>query len=331
MVGLDSTARKDAMATTPLAPERLTKTADRPSPVVGSLRGLLEDPERRVSIVGAIGCLGLLGLIFWPNLRQFVHVWSTDGNYSHGFLVPLISVYFATQAARRGPLVVRAGVGLGSTLLVLSILGRLATVLIPVGFVGDLAFLIGLAGVCALIFGADVLRRYWFAFVFLIFMVPLPVSLYAQIASPLQLMVSQIASAVMNAMGLPVLREGNMMTLPGNLQMFVAEACSGMRQMTGFLALTAAVAYLSSRPTWYRFAVIAMAIPIAMTANITRVILTGYIMYYVNPQFASGNYHTAEGLIMMGFGLALLRAGCLVLDACREMVGPIQPSQDERL
>jgi exosortase len=317
------------MATTPLASERLTKTMDRPAPVIAGHGGPRADPERRVAIVGAIGCLGLLALIFWPNLRQFVHVWSTDGNYSHGFLVPLISAYFATQAAQRGPLAVRAGVGLGSALLVIALLGRLATVVIPVGFVGDLSFLIGLAGVCTLIFGADVLRRYGFAFVFLIFMVPLPVALYAKIASPLQLMVSQIASVVMNAMGLPVLREGNMMTLPGNLQMFVAEACSGMRQLTGFLALTAAVAYLSARPVWYRLAVVAMAMPIAMTANITRVILTGYIMFYVNPQFASGNYHTAEGLLMMGFGLALLRAGCLALDAIRDLTGPIRPALHE--
>ena len=100
--------------------------------------------------------------------------------------------------------------------------------------------------------GTDVLRRYWFAFFFLIFMVPLPVALYARIASPLQLMVSQVATEVLNATGVPVLREGNMMTLPGGVQMFVAEACSGMRQLTGFLALTAAVAYLSMRPAWYR-------------------------------------------------------------------------------
>jgi exosortase len=310
---------------TPLACDRLTSTTDPPSHPVAMLRGALGVPERRVTLFGAIGCLGLLGLIFWPNLHQFVRVWSTDGNYSHGFLVPLISLYFANLAARRGPVAVRAGVTLGSALLGLSLFGRLVTVVIPVGFVGDLSFLLGLAGVCTLIFGTDMLRRYWFAFFFLIFMVPLPVALYAKIASPLQLMVSQVASAVMNATGLPVLREGNMMTLPGGVQMFVAEACSGMRQLTGFLALTAAVAYLSARPAWYRLAVVTSAVPIAMSANIARVILTGYLMHYVNPQFASGTYHTAEGLLMMAFGLSLLRAGCLVLDLVLDLTKPAPP------
>ena len=152
------------------------------------------------------------------------------------------------------------------------------------------------------------MKRYWFAFFFLIFMVPLPIALYSRIASPLQLLASRVASTVMNATGVPVLCEGNRMTLPGGLQMFVAEACSGMRQLTGFLALTTAVAYLTTRPAWYRVVIMVSALPIALSANIARVMLTGYIMHFVNPQFALGTYHTLEGLLMMGFGLLLLQA-----------------------
>ena len=141
-------------------------------------------------------------------------------------------------------------------------------------------------------------------------MVPLPIALYSKIASPLQLLASRVASTVMNATGVPVLCEGNKMTLPGGLQMFVAEACSGMRQLTGFLALTTAVAYLTTRPVWYRVVIMISALPIALSANIARVMLTGYIMHFVNPQFALGTYHTLEGLLMMGFGLLLLHCEC---------------------
>jgi exosortase len=145
-------------------------------------------------------------------------------------------------------------------------------------------------------------------------MVPLPIALYSKIASPLQLFASRVASTMMNSTGVPVLCEGNKMTLPGGLQMFVAEACSGMRQLTGFLALTTAVAYLTMRPVWYRVVIVASALPIALSANIARVMLTGYIMHFVNPQFALGTYHTLEGLLMMGFGLLLLQCECWVLD-----------------
>jgi exosortase len=313
------------MATTPPALPQWTATTEETPGLLALLRTSLAQPGHRVILSGAIGCLGLLALIFWPNLLQFVQVWSNDGNYSHGFLVPLISLYFANVVAQRGPVPVRAGVGAGLTLLTISILGRLATILVPVGVVGDLSFLLGLAGVCALLVGTDVLRRYWFAFFFLIFMIPLPVALYARLASPLQLLVSGIATEVLNASGVPVLREGNMMTLPRGVRMFVAEACSGMRQLTGFLALTVAVAYLSARPAWYRTTVVASAIPIAMTANVTRVVLTGFIMHHVNPEFASGAYHTAEGLVMMGFGLSLLRAECWLLDLIVTLTRPEAP------
>src|SRR4051812_7259919 len=193
------------MATTPPAFPRPLSTIEETSGLVALLRPALALPEHRVTLAGVIGCLGLFGLVFWANLLQFVRVWSNDGNYSHGFLVPLISLYFANLVAQRGPVAVRSGVGLGLALVTASMLGRLATVLVPIGIVGGVSFVLGLAGLCALLAGSDALRRYWFAFFFLVFMIPLPVALYARIASPLQLMVSQIATEVLNASGIPVL------------------------------------------------------------------------------------------------------------------------------
>jgi exosortase len=294
-------------------------TEPRPDRGSGSSLGTLlihsmRDPESRPTVGGALVAGLLLAVIFASNLKHFAFTWWTDQNYSHGFLVPLISLYFASQAAARGPVRVRGGFGIGVFLLAVGLLVKLATVVVVVGTLGDLALLATIAGVVALLAGIDALKRYAFAIGFLVFMIPLPVALYAMIASPLQLLVSKLASIALNVTGVPVLTEGNMMTLPGGVQMFVAEACSGMRQLTGFLALTAAVAYLVARPLWYRGTVILSALPIAMTANVARVILTGYIMYYVNPQYASGAYHTLEGLMMLGFGLSLLRGECWFLD-----------------
>lgn len=257
----------------------------------------------------------MLAALYAANLRHFIYAWSTDDNYTHGFLVPILSLYFAREAAKVGPLERRGGVVLGSLLLVASILARLATIVIPVGVVGDLGFILGVAGLCALILGTPALRRYWFAIAFLVFMVPLPVALYTTLASPLQLLVSRMGSAVLNAIGIPVLCEGNMMTLPGGAKMFVAEACSGMRQLTGFFALTTAVAYLTAKPAWYRAILVVSSMPIAMTANVLRVTLTGVIMHHLDPKYVSGTFHTIEGLLMMGFGLLLLWAECAALNA----------------
>ena len=282
--------------------------------LVDLARHALTHPAQRLTLAGSLICLVLLSLLFRDNLGHFYYAWTTDENYSHGFLVPLLSIYFANQIAGRYPVRVHAGMLLGSLLLGFALAVRLVTTALPIPFLGDLALLIGLPGIFSLLFGSEALRRYWFAFFFLIFMVPLPIAMYSRIASPLQLLASRLASLEMNATGVPVLCEGNRITLPGGIQMFVAEACSGMRQMTGFLALTTAVAYLTTRPRWYRLIVVLSALPIALTANVSRIVLTGYIMYYVNPQYASGAYHTVEGILMMGLGLLLLNLLCGVLD-----------------
>ena len=196
----------------------------------------------------------------------------------------------------------------------MALLIKVATVVIPFPAASDYGFLLALAGLCAILAGLDVLKRYWFAFFFLVFMVPLPVALYSMIANPLQLMVSQMASAMLNVLNIPALCEGNLITLPGDNQLFVAEACSGMRQLTGFLALTTAWAYLSARPGWHRCLLIASSIPIAMTANIVRVTLTGVVSHVFDPKYASGAFHTVEGLAMMGLGLLMLSTFSWVLD-----------------
>ena len=277
-------------------------------------RGAIVEPAQRAALISVIVALGLLGLLFRDNLWHFYYAWTTDENYSHGFLVPLLSLYFANQVSNQGSVQIRGGVVLGGVLLGLATIGRLITIPLPIPFVGDIALLVGLAGIFALLLGRDVLRRYWFAFFFLIFMVPLPIAMYSRMASPLQLLASRFASTVMNTTGVPVLCEGNRITLPGGVQMFVAEACSGMRQMTGFLAPTTAVAYLTTRPWLYRLVVVLAAVPIAVTANVARIVLTGYIMHLVNPQYASGTYHTIEGILMMGFGLLLLNVLCWLLN-----------------
>ncbi len=313
------------MATVSQAPAtRSSPLAESPqaTTLLGLLTSAVRDPSQRMGLVGLAACLALFAWMFRDCLSHFVYAWTQDENYSHGFLVPFISLYFANLSAQKGPVPIKGGLSLGLVCLGIALAIRMLTIPLPIPFLADLALVLGLAGLCAVLYGRGALRRYWFAFFFLIFMIPLPVALYSRIASPLQLLASQVASTVMNATGVPVLREGNKMTLPGDVEMFVAEACSGMRQLTGFMALTAAVAFLTNRPVWYRILIMFSAIPIALTANIARVVLTGYIMHFVNPKYAAGPYHTLEGLLLMGFGLMLLNLECWGLDRLIRLAEP---------
>lgn len=278
--------------------------------------------DGRWRLFGLFGSCIVLGLLYRENLKHFTFVWSNDDNYSHGWLVPPLALYFANLAAgvkTKNQAIPYSGLLLGLGLILAGLAGRLISVFLPVGLVADGSLVICLAGVVCLVYGRQTLRKYLFAIGFLVFMIPLPVALYTMLANPLQLVVSRAASVIMNAAGVPVLCEGNMMTLPGGIKMFVAEACSGMRQLTGFLALTAAVAYLSGRPFWYRLVLVASAIPVAMVANIARVIVTGLIMYFVDPNYAKGAWHTVEGMLLMFGGLALLQLEMVLLNAFMDL------------
>lgn len=286
-------------------------------PLVEIVRKSWRDGDR-ASVVGAGLAVALLAALFWPTLTHLTYTWSSDENYSHGFLVPLLSLYFANEAARRGPVTRAGGLGLGAALLGLCLLGRGLTQVVPIGVLADLSFLLGLAGIVTTIAGAAALRRYGFALFFLVFMVPLPIALYTTLASPLQLLVSRMGATLLNLLGIPVLTQGNMMTLPGDVHLFVAEACSGMRQLTGFLALTTAVAYLGAKPAWYRVVLVVSSVPIAISANVLRVTATAWLAHAVDPEVVKGHLHTVEGLVMMGVGLAALAFECAVLNSLIE-------------
>src|SRR5271157_5809435 len=86
------------------------------------------DPADRAWWAGALLCLALFVRVFWDNLGHFYYAWTTDENYSHGFLVPLISLYFANQAATRGKLPIRGGSWAGSLMLLFALLARLLSI-----------------------------------------------------------------------------------------------------------------------------------------------------------------------------------------------------------
>ncbi|GIW88844.1 MAG: exosortase [Isosphaeraceae bacterium] len=311
------TAAEVPKVATPTARSGVTEPRRAAYPLIEQL-GALWSTGDRLSLLGGAAALGLLAVLFWPSLNHLVYTWSTDENYSHGFLVPLLSLYFANEAARRGPVPRTGGIGLGTCLLAACLLGRALTLIVPIGVLADLSFLMGLAGIVATLAGTAALRRYGFALFFLIFMVPLPIALYSAIASPLQRLVSRMGATLLNAIGIPVLTQGNMMTLPGDVHLFVAEACSGMRQLTGFLALTTAVAYLGAKPAWYRMILIVSSVPIAISANVLRVAATAWLAHTVDPAAVKGPLHTFEGLVMMGVGLAALAFECAVLNSLIE-------------
>jgi exosortase len=136
-------------------------------------------------------------------------------------------------------------------------------------------------------------------------MIPIPAIVFNQIAFPLQLFASRVGEMALTLAGVPVLREGNVMTL-ANTSLEVAEACSGIRSLVSLLTLAIVYGYFLERRAWLRVVLVCAAIPIAIAANGVRVAGTGLAAHFVGPSAATGFFHAFSGWLVFVVALALL-------------------------
>jgi exosortase len=257
-------------------------------------------------ILGAAACLLVVGL-FARTVYELSKLWREDDNYSHGFLVPLVSGFLAWRVLRQG-LPARAGSAQAGMVWITGgcILHMLAILAVfpPIDFVALAAILHGIAVLAG---GREWARQFRFPILFLFFMFPLPVVLTERSAVWLQGLVTGLATPILDFF-VPTYHVGYMIHMPGCPPMEVGEACSGIRQIIAFAALTLLIAHLSERSLPFRAGLILAAPVIAVIANLLRVLVMAFVVYRFGPEWIGGAYHTAWGLLTMAAGLGLLLA-----------------------
>jgi exosortase A len=250
--------------------------------------------------------------LYWQTIYGMAADWYIDENYSHGFLIPFISGYILWQRkdsikaadfvpANSGMLLVIMGLGL---YLVGMVAGE--------SFTMRTSMLIVLAGTIIFGYGFGLFKTISFPFFYLIFMIPLPYILYDSVAFPLKLVVSKYSVDFLKLIGIPVMREGNVIRLVSTT-LEVADACSGIRSMMSLLALSAALAYFTQSGWVKRTVLIALSIPIALFANSIRVIGTGILANRYGAAAAEGFFHEFAGLVIFGVAMAMLILSALLI------------------
>ena len=274
--------------------------------------------------------LGGLLLVYWSVINGLVEAWSTDDNYSHGFFIVPLAAYFAWErrrafaAAPVRPALLGVIVVAGSmAMLVAGLLGAelfLSRVSLIGAFAGSILFL----------FGWQRLRIMLFPLAFLLLMVPLPALIFNKIAFPLQLLASNVGESSINALDIPILREGNVLIL-ANATLEVAEACSGIRSLVSLFTLGIVFGYFVDRRPWVRAAIALSAVPVAILANGLRVASAGVAAHYFGPAGVEGLFHDFSGwvvfiiafLMMLGFQRLLLRLAPPRLPQVPARVSPV--------
>lgn len=256
---------------------------------------------------------GLLGWFFHIEISKTVGRWMSDPSWSHGFLIPLFSLYFLHQNRHKiVTLVPRPSwiVGLGSLAFFL-VLYFLNTVQFKFAYGEALIFIAAIGATVLFVGGWRLLQQTWLPIAYLFFAVPLPQRLYTQITMPMRKMAASIATSLLNVIPnteavvrgvvIDVLYNGK----PLEPSLDVAEACSGMRLLMAFVALGVAMAYLHYRPLWQRLILLASTIPIAILCNVVRVTITALIYILWDPQYAQGVYHDLLGMLMLPLAFAM--------------------------
>jgi exosortase len=258
---------------------------------------------RVAAVLAATFIVAALGWLYADVVPGLVRQWAADADYSHGFFVaPLAAFFVWERRARLADLPLRphlAGVALLALSLCVFIAGRYGSEL----FLTRVSMIGVVAGLVLFLAGWAHLKALAFPIAFLLLMIPLPAIVFNQVAFPLQMLASQLGEVVISASGVPVLREGNVLLLPGRA-LEVAEACSGIRSLMSLFMLAVVLGYFTEHRAGPRIAIAIAAVPIAVIANATRVAGTGLASYWISPAAAEGFFHSFSGWLMFVVALA---------------------------
>jgi len=250
----------------------------------------------------------LLVLLYYKIAIKLVTDWFELPDFSHGILIPFFAAFLLwdkRDEIRRTPIVPSWA---GTCLVVLGLFELMLGVFGADLFIQRTSFVLLVAGLVWTLLGKAMLGRLKFVLFVLLLAIPLPTILFNQITFPLQMRASEFASDILSSVfQVPVLRDGNIINLPA-MPLEVAEACSGIRSLMSLFTVAVIYGYFLERATWRRVVLAFSALPIAVAANVARIVGTGLCVQYWDPVKAMGFFHEFSGWLMF-----LVSLGCLYL------------------
>ncbi len=244
-------------------------------------------------------------LLYHHAIATLISDWSTDPNFSHGFLIPFICVYMIWYKKNEIALVEPQASNWGLVVICFGMFIHLAGHAGAEQFLMRFSMVITLSGIVIYCWGLKVFKKVLIPLAYLVIMIPIPSILWNKIAFPLQLIAANFSSEMIHFIGIPVFREGNILHL-ANTSLEVVDACSGLRSLTSLLALTGVFAFIAPLTGLKKWILFLSAIPIAVLVNVIRLTITAAMAAWISPDTANGFLHDMSGLIIFGFALVLV-------------------------
>jgi exosortase len=252
---------------------------------------------------------GLLIIVYFPVFLWMIERWSaTDSYYSHGFLIPFISIFIIWHKRKKLENLDVQPSNEGWLLFFGGIFLYLISALCRIYSTASISLLFVLAGLILLFLGKKYLRELQFPLLFLVFMLPLPLFITAHASFRLKLIAAQLAVAAINSLGVSAIREGSIIKT-SHAYLIVEDPCSGIRSLISLIALGALMAYFSGKTHSKKIVLFLSSIPIAIIANALRIVVLTLISEMYGPRYITGFFHSLMGIIVFIvslFGLAVI-------------------------
>ena len=245
-------------------------------------------------------------VFFWPTFVWMAERFdASDSFYSHGWLIPLASAWLIWQCRDTPDLLTpRPSYG-GLLLLVPSAIVHVLATWWRIHFVSGFAMIGSVWGLVWTLWGGQALWVLRFPLLFLLFMVPLPGVLLISVSFKMKLLAASLATRILPLLGIPALQQGSTIQVPG-ISVIVDDTCSGLRSLISLVALSTLWTSLmpASSTRWQRLTIVAASIPIALAANMVRIVVLVLLAAMYGPKAAEGFIHYGSGLVV--FGVAVL-------------------------
>ena len=263
--------------------------------------------------------LGALVLLtawsYWPTITVLFKEWQRDPDYSAGQLVPLVAIFLLWRERKTlGGCLLKPCWWAGAGLLILAQAARFYGLLFMFESGERYSMVLTIAGLVLMVAGWQVFRSISWILLFLFLMVPFPGRVHNMISGPLQKMATEGTVFLLEAFGVRVSRQGNVLTLNGNTPMAVAEACSGLRMLMAFIIVAAFIAYMVKRSRLQKAALLFSSVPVAVMCNIVRLLVTGVLFIYASTEVAEKFFHDFAGLAMMPVAVLLMFGELWLMD-----------------
>ena len=264
--------------------------------VVDSFAANRDDPRAMArALLPALLVVVSFAVLFAQPIALLVRDWWTLPEAGHGLLLAPVAIWLAWKAGIRRD--ASGNIALGIAMLLLAVVIRFLSGLAAELFTMRASMVLALGGLTVYYYGFRQVLHWWLPFLLLCLAIPLPELVTQALALPLQFKASQLGAALLRTRDIPVLLTGNVIRIPGN-ELFVTEACSGLRSLTALLSLAVLMGGLMLRMPLVRVLLVAMAIPIAILINGVRVFLTGFLVFFVDPALGTGFMHVTEGWLL---------------------------------